>query len=61
MKHRTAFIERHVDIDRLFGPYTWANLPTRYLRTYVPLEKMQRADELARSRAGKLWPEAMHA
>jgi len=61
MKHRTAILERHVDIDRLFGAYTWANLPTRYLRTYVPLEKMQRADELARGRAAKPWPEAVHA
>lgn len=57
MRHREAILARHVDIDRLFGAYTWETLPTRYLRAYVPVEKMRRTDELARKRAGKPWPQ----
>jgi hypothetical protein len=58
-RHRQAILERHVDIDRLFGAYTWETLPTRYLGTYVPVEKMQNADAVARKRAAKPWPEAV--
>jgi len=60
-RHKTAILERHVDIDRLFGAYTWNDLPTRYLRTYVPVEKMQNADAVARKRAANLWPEVVKA
>ena len=58
MAHKTAILERHVDIDRLFGPYTWDTLPTRYLRSYADLAKLQRIDEVARKRAGRPWPNA---
>jgi len=57
MRHREAILARHVDIDRLFGAYTWETLPTRYLRAYVPVEKMRRTDDRARKRAGKPWPQ----
>lgn len=59
MNHRIAILQRHVDIDRLFGAYTWENLPTRYLRTYTDLPKLKRTDTVARKRAGRPWPEAV--
>jgi len=59
MRHRQAILGRHVDIDRLFGTYTWEDLPTRYLRTYMPIEKLQKAAAAARMRAGRPWPEAV--
>ncbi len=59
VRHRAAILERHVDIDRLFGAYTWDDLPTRYLRTYATAEKLQKADTVARKRAERPWPEAV--
>jgi len=35
-KVRLATIEKYVDVDRIFGEYSWDNLPTRYLESYVP-------------------------
>ncbi len=40
MAHKTAILERHVDIPRLFGPYTWDTLPTRYLAAYTQADKL---------------------
>ena len=56
MAHKTAMLERHVDVARLFGPYTWDTLPTRYLATYTPADKFKTMDTVARERAGKPWP-----
>ena len=57
--HKTAILERHVDIDRLFGAYTWDTLPTRYLTSYTTANKFRALDEVARRRAGKPWPGAV--
>jgi hypothetical protein len=56
MAHRTAILERHVDVGRLFGAYTWDTLPTRYLTSYTPTDKLMNMDTVARQRAGKPWP-----
>ena len=56
MAHKTGILERHVDVARLFGAYTWDTLPTRYLAAYTPPEKLKTMDALARQRAGKPWP-----
>jgi hypothetical protein len=56
MAHRTAILERHVDVARLFGAYTWDTLPTRYLAAYTPTDKLKNMDDVARQRAGKPWP-----
>ena len=61
MAHKTAILERYVDIDRLFGPYTWDTLLMRYLRSYTDLAKLQRVDEVARKRDGRPWPDAATA
>lgn len=45
-------LERYLDVARLFRGYTWADLPTRYLRSYTASEKLKRADEAARRRTG---------
>ena len=58
MAHRTAMLERHVDVVRLFGAYTWDTLPTRYLAAYTPADKLKNMDAVARTRAGKSWPNA---
>jgi hypothetical protein len=72
MAHKTAMLERHVDVARLFGPYTWdppspgtataglRTLPTRYLSAYTPADKLKTMDALARQRAGKHWPEMLN-
>jgi len=41
-------LERYLDVARLFRGYTWAELPTRYLRSCTAPEKIKRADEAAR-------------
>jgi hypothetical protein len=56
MAHRTAMLERHVDVARLFGAYTWDTLPTRYLASHTPMDKLQNLDTVARGRAGRPWP-----
>ena len=56
MSHKTAILEKHVDVARLFGPYTWDTLPTRYLTAYTPADKLAAMDAVARQRAGKTWP-----
>jgi hypothetical protein len=56
MAHKTAILERHVDVARLFGAYTWDTLPTRYLSAYTPADKLAAMDTVARERAGKPWP-----
>ena len=56
MAHKTAILERYVDIDRLFGAYTWDTLPTRYLASYTQTEKLKKMDTVARRRAGQPWP-----
>ena len=56
MAHKTAMLERHVDIARLFAGYTWDTLPTRYLASYIPNDKLQNIDAVARKRAGAPWP-----
>jgi len=48
MAHKTAILERYVDIDRLFGPYPWDTLPTRYLPAYTPADKLANMDAVAR-------------
>ena len=45
-------LERYLDVGRLFRGYIWRDLPTRYLRSYTAPEKLKRADEAARRRAG---------
>ena len=45
-------LEGYLDVARLFRGYTWRDLPTRYLRSYTAPEKIKRADEAARRRAG---------
>lgn len=32
-------LEKHFDVKKLFGAFTAENLPSRYLRTYLPIEK----------------------
>ena len=54
MAHRTAILERHVDVARLFGAYTWDTLPTRYLTAYTPADKLKGLDAVACQRAGKV-------
>jgi len=39
---RLATVEKYLDVDRLFRGYTWEELPTRYLGTYVSQHKMER-------------------
>ncbi|MBU0639313.1 MAG: hypothetical protein KKB50_10650 [Planctomycetes bacterium] len=56
MAHKTAILERHVDVARLFAGYTWETLPTRYLASYIPNEKLRTIDVVARKRAGATWP-----
>lgn len=56
MAHRTAILERHVDVARLFGAYTWDTLPTWYLTAYTPADTLGNLDAVARRRAGKPWP-----
>jgi len=56
MAHKTAILERHVDIARLFAGYTWDTLPTRYPASYIPNDKLQNIDAVARKRAGAPWP-----
>jgi hypothetical protein len=68
MAHRTAILEKHVDVARLFGAYTWdppspgtataglRTLPTRYLSAYTPTDKLKGMDAVARQRAGGPWP-----
>lgn len=36
---REKTLERYFDMDRLFGPFTPETLPSRYLRTYLPVER----------------------
>ena len=55
MAHKTAILERHVDIARRFAGYTWDTLPTRYLESYIPNHKLQNIDAVARKRAGAPW------
>jgi len=56
MAHKTAMLERHVDVARLFGAYTWDTLPTRYLAAYTPPDKLKGMDAVAQERAGIPWP-----
>ena len=56
MAHKTAILERHVDVARLFGAYTWDTLPTRHLAAYTPTDKLKSMDAVARRRAGVPWP-----
>jgi hypothetical protein len=68
MSHKTAMLERHVDIARLFGTHTWdppspgtataglRTLPTRYLSAYTPAEKLAAMDTVARQRANQGLP-----
>lgn len=44
---RCRTLEAHLDIDRLFGWYTWDDLPTRYLHSYVGQQGMARAERVA--------------
>lgn len=36
---REKTLERYFDMDKLFGPFTPDTLPSRYLRTYLPVER----------------------
>ncbi len=56
MAHKTAILEKHVDVARLFDSYTWETLPTRYLAAYTPTEKLTAMDGVAQERAGQAWP-----
>lgn len=47
---RRATVEKYLDIERLFGGYTWDTLPTRYLNTYISQQKMA---AIASARASK--------
>jgi len=49
---RVAMLERYLDVPRLFRGYTWADLPTRYLRAYTAPGTVERADLAARRRTG---------
>ena len=57
MAHKTAILERHIDVARLFGAYTWDTLPTRYLASYTPGDKLRGMDAVARQRAERHYPE----
>tara|TARA_Y100000310_G_scaffold182176_1_gene182239 strand:+ start:1189 stop:2616 length:1428 start_codon:yes stop_codon:yes gene_type:complete len=41
-KKRITTLERYLDVDRLFGTYTWEKLPTRYLHGMTSYDKMAR-------------------
>jgi len=49
---RRATLEKYLDIDRLFGVYTWSTLPTRYLHTYIKREAIERASTRSLLRHG---------
>jgi hypothetical protein len=52
-KTRRSTVDQYMDIPRLFGTFTWANLPTRYLRGIVSNEGLARiADGKLRSFGG---------
>lgn len=38
---RQATLEKYFDVEKLFGTFTWDNLPTRYLRTYAEVERIK--------------------
>ena len=42
---RLATLEKYLDIDRLVREYTWEDLPTRYLQTYLPNEGLARLSD----------------
>lgn len=42
---KSKTLETVLDIDRLFGEYTWDNVPTKYLETYVPNEGLARLSD----------------
>ena len=44
---RRTTLEKYCDVDRLFRAYAWAELPTRYLHTYVERAKLARLGERA--------------
>ena len=44
---RKRLIEKHVEIDRLIRRYAWEELPTRYIRTYIRPDIMQKAEAKA--------------
>ncbi|HNU43667.1 MAG TPA: hypothetical protein PKH26_00030 [Phycisphaerae bacterium] len=56
MAHKTAILERYVDVARLFAGHTWETLPTRYLASYIPTGKLRNIDAGGRKRAGAAWP-----
>jgi hypothetical protein len=56
MAHKTAMLERHVDVARLFGACTWDTLPTRYLTAYTPNDKLKSMDAVSRKGVGQPWP-----
>jgi hypothetical protein len=39
---RRATLEKFLDIDKIFGVYSWDDLPTRYLETYISYDKLAR-------------------
>ena len=57
MAHKTAILERDVDVSRLFGAYTWDALLTRYLAAYTSTDKLKNMDAVTQERAGKPWPD----
>ena len=59
MAHKTAILERYVDIDRLFGPYTWDTLPTRYLAAYTPLANLKRLDRMEKGQSERTTGKAL--
>lgn len=42
---RVATLKAHFDVDKLMGEYSWGDLPTRNLRTYVSQETLQRLSD----------------
>jgi len=42
---KTATLEKHVDVARMFQAYTWDDLPTRYLNTFTKRESMERLSD----------------
>lgn len=52
-RQRKLTLEKYLDIDRLFGSYTWEDLPTRYLKTYVSNAGMAKLSKRAGSFGGQ--------
>jgi len=53
---KIASLEKHIDVSRFFGEYTWETLPTRYLRTYISNDELKKMGNTFRR-----WPRTLGA